>query len=226
MAAPIVDKEKRLVGIITIDDIIDVIEDETTEDFYKMSAVTPSNEEYINSGIIGIAKNRIIWLLILMVSATFTGIIIAGYENALNEAVVLAAFIPMLMGTAGNAGAQASTIVIRSLVLGEVVFKDIFRIMWKEFRISALVGLALSVLNFLRIYFLEKYDLGIALTVCFTLFFTIIVAKVIGGMLPVIVKKVKLDPAIVASPIITTIIDTVALIIYFNFALMLMGLSK
>ncbi len=226
MAAPIVDKEQRLVGIITIDDIIDVIEDETTEDFYRMAAVTPSSEEYINSGIIGIAKNRVIWLLILMISATFTGIIISGYENALNEAIVLAAFIPMLMGTAGNAGAQASTIVIRSLVLGEVVFKDIFRIMWKELRISALVGFALSVLNFLRIYYIEKYTMGIALTVCFTLFITIIVAKVIGGVLPLLVKKAKLDPAIVASPIITTIIDTVALIIYFNFALWLMGLTR
>mgnify|MGYP002621900654 FL=1 len=191
-----------------------------------MAAVTPPSEEYINTGIFGIAKNRIIWLLILMVSATFTGIIIAGYENALNEAVVLAAFIPMLMGTAGNEGAQASTIVIRSLVLGEVVFKDIFTIMWKELRISSLVGLALSFLNFLRIYYLEKYTLTVALTVSLTLFFTIIVAKVIGGMLPVIVKKVKLDPAIVASPIITTIIDTVALIIYFNFALWIMGLTR
>ena len=225
LAVPVVDNEHRLVGIITIDDIVDVIEEENTEDFYKMAAVQPSDEEYINAGVLTLAKKRIVWLMVLMISASFTGYIIRHFEAALQSVVVLAAFIPMLMDTGGNAGAQASTLVIRSIVLGEVDSKDIFKVIWKEMRISALVGVILSALNFVRIYFLEKYPLSIALTVSVTLVFTIIIAKIIGGILPIIAKKVNLDPAIMASPLITTIVDAVALIIYFYFAISFIGIN-
>ncbi len=218
LALPIVDNEKRLVGIVTIDDIVDVIEEENTEDFYKMAAIEPTQEEYIHAGIFTLARKRIVWLLVLMFSATFTGYIIRSYEDTLQSVVALAAFIPMLMDTGGNAGSQASTLVIRSIVLGEVAFKDILRVIWKEFRVSSLVGIVLAVLNFLRIYFLEGYPFPIALTVSATLIFTVIIAKVVGGMLPIFANKLKLDPAIMASPLITTIVDVLTLIIYFYFA--------
>lgn len=226
LALPIVDNEKRLVGIVTIDDIVDVIEAENTEDFYRMAAVEPTQEEYINAGIFTLARKRIVWLLVLMISATFTGYIIRSFEDTLQSVVVLAAFIPMLMDTGGNSGAQASTLVIRSIVLGEVTFNDILKIVWKEFRISCLVGVVLATLNFLRIYFLEGYPLPIASTVAVTLFFTVIIAKVIGGVLPLFAKRLKLDPAIMASPLITTIVDALALVIYFYFAIWFIGLSN
>jgi magnesium transporter len=225
LAVPVVDNEHRLVGIITIDDIVDVIEEENTEDFYKMAAVQPSDEEYINTGVLTLARKRIVWLLVLMVSASFTGYIIRHFEAALQSVVVLAAFIPQLMDTGGNAGSQASTMVIRSIVLGEIDSKDIFKVIWKEMRVRALVGVILSALNFVRIYFLEKYPLPIALTVSVTLIFTVIIAKIIGGMLPIMAKKLKLDPAIMASPLITTIVDALALIIYFYFAITFIGIS-
>lgn len=218
LAVPVVDNEQRLVGIITIDDIVDVIEEETTEDFYRMAAIQPTDEEYINAGIFKLASKRIMWLLILMISATFTGHIVRSFEDTLKAVVVLTAFIPMLMDTGGNAGSQSSTIVIRSLVLAEVSPKDIFKVIWKEIRISLLVGIALATVNFLRIYLLERYSLAIAATVSLTLLFTVIVAKITGGVLPLIAKKLKLDPAIMASPIITTIVDAIALIIYFYLA--------
>lgn len=218
LAVPVVDNEQRLVGIITIDDIVDVIEEETTEDIYRMAAIQPTDEEYINAGIFKLASKRIMWLLILMISATFTGHIVRSFEDTLKAVVVLTAFIPMLMDTGGNAGSQSSTIVIRSLVLGEVSYKDIFKVIWKEIRISLLVGIALASVNFLRIYLLERYSLAIAATVSLTLLFTVIVAKITGGVLPLIAKKFKLDPAIMASPIITTIVDAIALIIYFYLA--------
>ena len=224
LAIPVVDNEKRLVGIITIDDIVDVMEEETTEDIYKMNAIEPTNEEYIHAGVTTLARKRIVWLLFLMVSATFTGYIIRSFEDTLESVVVLAAFIPMLMDTGGNSGAQASTLVIRSLVLGEVTNKDTLKIVWKEFRVSLLVGIMLAVLNFLRIFFLERYSLAIALTVAITLLCTVIVAKVIGGVLPIFAKKLNLDPAIMASPLITTIVDAIALIIYFYLAKMFLGL--
>lgn len=226
LSVPVVDNEKRLVGIITIDDIVDVIVEESTEDIYKMAAVQPTNEEYINTGILTHARKRILWLLILMVSATFTGYIIRSFEDTLQSVVVLAAFIPMLMDTGGNAGAQASTLVIRSLTLGEVGFSDIAKVLWKEFRISLTVGFVLSALNFMRIFFLEKYEFAIAMTVAVTLFFTVITAKVIGGVLPIVAKKLRLDPAIMASPIITTIVDAIALTIYFYFAIWFLGISS
>ncbi len=225
LALPVVDHEQRLVGIITIDDIVDVIEEETTEDIYKMAAVQPTSEEYINAGVFSLARKRIVWLLVLMVSATFTGLIIRSFESALQSVVVLAAFIPMLMDTGGNAGSQASILVIRSIVLGEVEFKDIAKVVWKEIRISFIVGITLAVFNFLRIYFLERYPFAIALTVSFTLFFTVMIAKVLGGVLPLVAKKLKLDPAIMASPLITTIVDAVALLIYFYSAIWFIGIE-
>lgn len=225
LAIPVVDNEKRLVGIITIDDIVDVIEEENTEDFYKIAAIQPTRQEYINSGVMTLARKRIVWLLVLMISATFTGFIIRKFESVLQAYVALTAFIPMLMDTGGNSGSQASTTVMRSLVLGEIASKDIFKIIWKELRISLVVGITLATLNFLRVYFLEGYQLPIALTVSLTLIFTIIFAKTIGGILPVIAKKLKFDPAIMASPIITTMVDATTLIIYFCFASWLLNIT-
>jgi magnesium transporter len=225
LAVPVVDNEQRLVGIITIDDIVDVIEEETTEDIYKMAAIQPTDEGYINVGILMLARKRILWLLILMVSATITGYILESFESALQVEVALTFFIPMLMNTGGNAGAQASTIVIRSIVLGEVAFNDIFKVIWKEIRISTLVGITLAAFNFVRLYFIEHYEFSIALTVALTLVFTVMAAKIMGGVLPVFAKKLKLDPAIMASPLITTIVDVLSLIIYFNFAIRIIGIN-
>lgn len=225
LAVPVVDNEKRLVGIITIDDIVDVIEQEATEDFYRMAAVQPSAEEYLSTGVFTLAKRRIVWLLILMISATFTGLIIQKYEVALESVVALAAFIPMLMDTGGNAGSQASTLVIRSIVLGEINFKDIFKVLWKETRVALIVGLALAAVNFLRIYFIQGYSFPIAATVSITLVLTVMIAKIIGGILPIIAEKLNLDPAMMASPLITTIVDTVTLIVYFGLAVTIIGIA-
>lgn len=225
LALPVVDQEQRLVGIITIDDVVDVIEQETTEDIYKMAAVQPIEEEYINAGVFSLARKRIIWLLVLMLSATLTGLIIRSFESALQSVVALAAFIPMVMDTGGNAGSQSSSLVIRSIVLGEVEFKDILKVVWKEIRVSFLVGTCLALLNFLRVYLLEGYPIMIALTVSFTLVFTVMFAKVIGGVLPLIAKRLKLDPAIMAGPLITTIVDAAALIIYFYSAIWFIGIK-
>lgn len=221
---PVVDKEHRLVGIITIDDIVDIIDKENTEDFQKMAAMEPSEEEYLKTGVFQLAKHRIIWLLVLMVSAFFTGNIIRKSEDVLQSVVILASFIPMLMDTGGNSGSQSSTLIIRGLALGEIELKDIFKVMWKEFRVSLVVGTVLSIVNFCRIYFMEKVQLMVAITVCISLFCTVILAKVVGGILPIIAKKLKLDPAIMASPLITTIVDAVALLIYFGAAKVLLGI--
>lgn len=221
---PVVDNENRLVGIITVDDILDVIDQETTEDLYKMAAMQPSEKEYLKTGNWTLAKNRIPWLLILMISATFTGRIISRYENALQSVLILAAFIPMLMDTGGNSGSQSSTLIIRGLALGEIRPKDILRVLWKELCISGIIGIILSVINFLRIYYIGKTDILVALTVSITLFFTVVLAKVVGGVLPIIAKKLRLDPAIMAGPLITTIVDAVALTIYFTTATWLLGI--
>lgn len=218
LSMPVVDNEHRLVGIITVDDILDVIEEENEEDFAKMNALAPSDEEYLTSSVIELAKKRIYWLLFLMVSATFTGIIIRRYEDVLNSVVVLASFIPMLMDTGGNAGSQASTLIIRGLALGELRLKDFSKIIWKEFRISLLVGIILASINFLRLYFLEKMSLNVSLTVCISMLLIVILAKVIGGVLPLLAKRLKMDPAIMAGPLITTIVDAFALVIYFKIA--------
>lgn len=224
VSMPVVDKEHRLVGIITIDDIVDIIDQENTEDFHKMAAMEPSEEEYLKTGVFELAKHRIIWLLVLMVSATFTGNIIRKSEDVLQSVVILASFIPMLMDTGGNSGSQSSTLVIRGLALGEIKLKDIFKVMWKEFRVSVVVGIVLAIVNFLRVYFIEKVSFMVSITVCISLFFTVVLAKVVGGILPIVAKKLKLDPAIMASPLITTIVDAVALLIYFGIAKMLLGI--
>ena len=218
LSMPVVDNEHRLVGIITVDDVLEVIEEENEEDFAKMNALAPSDEEYLSSSVVDLAKKRIYWLLFLMISATFTGIIIRRYEEVLNSVVILASFIPMLMDTGGNAGSQASTLIIRGLALGELQLRDFAKIIWKEFRISLLVGVILSSINFLRLYFFEKMSLNVSLTVCISMLLIVILAKVIGGVLPLLAKRLKMDPAIMAGQLITTVVDTFALVIYFNIA--------
>ena len=224
LVMPVVDNENRLTGIITIDDIMDVIDQETTEDFQKMAAMAPSEEKYLDTSVWTLAKNRLTWLVILMVSATFTGNIIKSFEDVLQSVVVLTAFIPMLMDTGGNAGSQSATLIIRSIALGEVQGKDILKVIWKELRVSLIVGFSLSLINFARIYYLEKTPFEVSLTVSITLFFTVILSKIVGAILPMIAKKIKVDPAIMASPLITTIVDATSLIVYFSVAKMLMGI--
>lgn len=221
---PVVDQENRLVGIITIDDIVDIIELENTEDFHKMAAMEPSEEAYLKNSVLSLAKHRIIWLLILMVSATFTGNIIRKYEKVLESVLVLTAFIPMLMDTGGNAGSQSSTLVIRGIALGEIELKDTFKIFTKELAVGLITGIVLGFTNFLRLYFIEKVGFLISMTVCISLFVTVILAKVVGGILPIIAKKLNVDPAIMASPLITTVVDACALLIYFSTATKLLGI--
>lgn len=221
---PVVDNENRLVGIVTMDDILDIIDQENTEDFQKMAAMQPSEKEYLKTNAFTLAKHRIPWLLLLMISATFTGSIIRRYDDALQAVMILASFIPMLMDTGGNAGSQSSTLIIRGLALGEIKMNDFFRVLWKELQVSFIAGITLAVVNFLRLYFLEKTDLFVSLTVCLTLFLVVILAKIVGGILPLIAKKLKIDPAIMASPLITTIVDAIALIIYFTTATWLLGI--
>ena len=213
---PVVDHEDRLVGVITVDDIVDVIDQENTEDIQKMAALTPSDEEYLKESVISLAKHRILWLLVLMISATFTGLVIKKYEDILQSAVYLATFIPMLMDTGGNAGSQSATLVIRGIALEEIEFSDIFRVIWKELRVSILVGFILSAVNFIRIYYFTRSGLETSLVVAISMFLTVIMAKVVGGVLPLVAKSLKIDPAIMASPLITTIVDTAALIIFFK----------
>lgn len=220
----VVDKEDRLVGIITADDIIDIIEKENTEDFQKMAAMKPSEEPYLKTPVLELAKHRVIWLLVLMISATITGSIIKKFDEVIQSVVILAAFIPMLMDTGGNSGSQSATLVIRGLALGDIQIKDYLKVMWKEFRVGLVVAFVLAVVNFLRIYFLESTDIRVTLTICISLFFTVIIAKVTGSILPIIAKKLKFDPAIMASPLITTIVDTFALIIYFSLARVFLGI--
>jgi magnesium transporter len=224
LAMPVVDQDNRLVGIITVDDIIDMIEQENTEDFQVMAAMEPSDEEYLKTSIITLAKNRIVWLLILMISATFTGNIIKKYEDVLASVVILASFIPMLMDSAGNAGSQSSTMIIRGLALGEIQLKDLPKVIWKEFRIAVIIGIIMATLNVVRIYIFERIDIWVGMTVSISLFVTIVTAKIVGGSLPIIAKKLRLDPAIMAGPMITTIVDAVALLVYFRMATLLLGI--
>lgn len=218
LALPVVDKEDRLTGIITVDDIMDVIDQETTEDFQKMAAMSPSEERYLDASVFNLAKHRIMWLLVLMISATFTGGIIRKYEEVLHTVIVLNAFIPMLMDTGGNSGSQSSTLVIRGLALGEIDLKDATKVIWKEFRISLVVGITLGVVNFFRIYLFDNVGVFVSLTVSITLFVTVVMSKVVGGVLPIIAKKMKIDPAIMAGPLITTIVDALSLMVYFAIA--------
>ena len=197
---------------------------ENTEDFKKMGAMEPNEQPYLKTSVWTLAKNRIVWLLILMISATVTGAIIQGFEDVLQSVVILASFIPMLMDTGGNSGSQSSTLIIRGLALGEITTKDIFKVIFKEFKVSIVVASILSSVNFLRLYFFTSAGFMVSLTVCASLFFTIVLAKVVGGILPIISKKLNLDPAIMASPLITTIVDAFALIVYFAFAKILLGI--
>lgn len=222
LSIPVVDHEDRLVGIVTVDDIVDVIEEENTEDFEKMAAMLPSDDEYLKTGVLQLSWHRFPWLLILMVSAMFTGTIITRFENVLQSAAgvgtALVASIPMLMDTGGNCGAQASTLAIRGLALGEIALKDVWKILWKEFRVAILVGVALALVNFLRVWFLTPGTREVAFVVSLAMFFTVIIAKVIGCTLPLLAKAVHLDPALMASPIITTLVDAASLMILFTIA--------
>ena len=218
------DEIKEIIENLFLDDIVDIIEQENTEDFQKMAAMEPSEEPYLKTPVLTLAKKRIVWLLVLMVSATVTGSIIQGFEDVLQSVVILASFIPMLMDTGGNSGSQSSTLVIRGLALGEITTKDFLKVIFKEFRVSIVVATVLAIVNFLRLYLFTSADLMISLTVCASLFFTVVLAKIVGGVLPIISKKLKLDPAIMASPLITTIVDAFALIVYFGFAKLLLGI--
>ena len=218
LSMPVVDSDMRLVGIVTVDDAIDVIREEATEDIEKMAAITPSDKPYPRLSVFEIYKNRIPWLLLLMISATFTQLIISGFEGALAQCVILTAFIPMIMDTGGNSGSQASVTIIRSLSLGEIEFKDIFRIIFKELRVALLCGVSLSLVSFGKLMLIDRVPFVVALTVCATLLATVIVAKFFGCTLPLLVKKIGLDPAVMASPMITTIVDAISLLVDFLIA--------
>ena len=225
LAIPVVDNEDRLVGIVTFDDALDVIQEENTEDIEKMAAILPGDKPYLRTGVFETWKNRIPWLLLLMVSSTFTGQIITSFEQSLAALVILTAYVPMLMDTGGNAGGQASVTIIRSLSLGDIEMKDILRIMWKESRVSLLCGVTLAVLNFGKMLLVDRLIFGnsdvtvwVALVVCLTLVLAVFVAKLVGCTLPILAKRIGFDPAVMASPFITTIVDAVSLLIYFNIA--------
>ncbi len=224
LALPVVDNENRLIGIITVDDIMNVISQETTEDFQKMAAMSPSDEEYLDVGIWQLARNRLPWLLILMISATFTGRIMGKYEDVLISVAVLGTFIPMLMDTGGNAGTQSSTLVIRGLAIGDIRVSDGIKVLLKEFAVSFIVGIILAVTNFARLIVIEQVGMLVAATVSISLIVTIVLSKVIGGILPIFAKKLKMDPAIMAGPLITTIVDALSLIAYFAIATTMLGL--
>ena len=215
---PVVDGENRLVGIITVDDIVDIIQEEATEDIERMAAIFPSEKPYLKMGVFEIWKKRIVWLLFLMISATFTGKIITHYESALGAYIVLTAFIPMLMDTSGNAGSQTSVTIIRSLSLDDVEFKDLLKVLWKEARVSVMTGCALAAANFVKLQVVDRVSPTVAFVVCATLVTTVFVANVIGATLPMLAKKLGFDPAVMASPLITTIVDAVSLLVYFQFA--------
>lgn len=230
LALPVVDTENRLVGIVTVDDAIDVLQEEATEDIEKMAAILPSDKPYLKTSPLETWKARTPWLLVLMLSATFTGIILTHFESALASCAILTSFIPMLSGTGGNSGTQASTAVIRALSLGEVRFSDLIRVLWKEFRVSVCCGLCLAAANFVKMMLVDRWLLHnptvtptVALVVCATLIGTVMVAKLVGCSLPILAEKVGFDPAVMASPFISTIVDSLSLLIYFQFASMILG---
>ena len=230
LTIPVVDNENRLVGIVTVDDAIEVIQEAATEDIKKMAAITPSDKPYLKIGVFSTFKARIVWLIILMLSATITGMIITSFETALASQVVLTAFIPMLMNTGGNSGSQSSVTVIRGLSLGEIEFKDIFKVLWKEFRVSIMCAMVLSCANFIKMVIFDIWlinstlSLTVAAVVCFSLFCTVVIAKLVGCILPIIAKRIGFDPTVMASPFITTIVDILSLIIYFNLAQIILKL--
>ena len=223
MALPVVDKENRLVGIITVDDAIDVLQEENTEDFELMAAMTPTEDSYFKTSVFSHAKNRILWLLILMLSSAITGAIITHYENAFAAIPILVSFIPMIMGTGGNCGSQSSTLIIRGMAIDEISLKDFTKAIWKELRVSFLVGVVLALVNGIRIM-IQYNDLMLSVVLGLTLICTVVLAKLLGCMLPMLAKKLKLDPAIMASPLITTIVDTCSILIYFAIAVNVMNI--
>ena len=231
LALPVVDKENRLVGIVTVDDAIDVLQEEVTEDIEKMAAILPSDKPYLKTSTLETCKARIPWLLLLMISATFTGQIIASFENALAAATVLTAYIPMLMDSGGNCGSQASVTVIRGLSLGEITFSDFFRVVWKELRVAVVCGVILAAANFVKLMLLDRMlfrnalvTVPVAGVICGTLVCTVVCAKLVGCSLPLLAKRIGFDPAVMASPFITTIVDAISLLIYFRFASAILGL--
>ncbi len=231
LALPVVDKENRLVGIVTVDDAMDVLQEEVTEDIEKMAAILPSDKPYLKTGTLETYKARIPWLMLLMISATFTGQIIASFESALAAATILTAYIPMLMDSGGNCGSQASVTVIRGLSLGEITFSDFFRVLWKELRVAVVCGVTLAVANFAKLMLVDRLLFGnpmvttpVAAVICGTLVCMVVCAKLVGCSLPLLAKRVGFDPAVMASPFITTIVDALSLLIYFRFASAILGL--
>ena len=230
LALPVVDTENRLVGIVTVDDAMDVLQDEVTEDIEKMAAMLPSDKPYLKTSTLETYKARIPWLLLLMISATFTGQIISSFESALAAATVLTAYIPMLMDTGGNCGSQASVTVIRGLSLSEIEFSDLFRVIWKEIRVAVVCGVTLAAANFIKLMLVDRLifhnpiTFPVAAVICCTMVCTVLCAKVVGCALPLLAKKIGFDPAVMASPFITTIVDAISLLIYFQFATMILGI--
>ncbi len=220
-AIPVVDTENRLVGIITVDDAINVLQDETSEDFEKMAAMSPSEKGYFETSVFHHAKNRIVWLLVLMLSSAITGGIITNYEQAFAAVPLLVAFIPMIMGTGGNCGSQSSTLIIRGLATDEIELKDIFKALWKEFRVSIIVGITLAIVNGIRIM-IQYNDIQLAIVIGLTLIATVALSKALGCLLPMLAKKLKLDPAIMATPLITTLVDIFSILVYFQIATAIM----
>jgi magnesium transporter len=217
LAMPVVDNENRLVGIVTVDDVLEVLEEEATEDFEIMAAISPSAEPYLKTSIWALARNRLPWLIILMLTATITGIILHGYEEAIHAIPILVTFIPMLMDTGGSGGSQSSTLIIRGLALGEIVIHDVLKVLWKELRVALICGLALAAVNFLRVLFMHS-DATLGWSVSLALWITVLIAKLVGCMLPLAAKLLKLDPAVMAAPVITTIVDACALLVFFGIA--------
>ena len=224
LALPVVDQENRLVGIVTVDDAMDVLQEETTEDMEKMAAIVPSERPYLKTGIFATFRQRIPWLLVLMISATASSMIITAFEDALAAQVALTAFIPMLMNTGGNSGSQASVTIIRGLSLNEIQYKDFFKVLWKEIRVGVLCGVTRAAANYVKLLLLDRVSFLIAAAVCLTLVLTVILSKIVGALLPMGAKKIGLDPAVMASPFISTIVDILSLLVYFQIATLLLGL--
>ncbi|MCL2703453.1 MAG: magnesium transporter [Defluviitaleaceae bacterium] len=218
LSLPIVDKEGRLVGIVTVDDIVQVIEEETTEDFEKMAALTPSEDPYLKTSVVKLAKNRFTWLLLLMLSAAITGAILESAEEIISSVYLLAVMVPMIMDTAGNAGAQTSALIIRGMAVGEIHARDVIRVLWREIRVGTLCGCALALVNFARVFLMNGRDFWVSFTISVTLIVTVIIAKSVGCLLPILAKKIKIDPTVMAAPLITTIADASALLFYFYIA--------
>jgi magnesium transporter len=224
IALPVVDNENRMVGILTIDDAVDVIQEENTEDFEKMAAMAPTEDTYFRTGVFRHTRNRIVWLVVLMLSSTITGLLTMYYEHAFLAFPLLVAFIPMLTDTGGNCGSQSSTLIIRGMAVDEIHIRDFFTVIWKEIRVSCLVGAILALINFVRIYFQYGHDWRMAAVVALTLIAVVVMSKLLGCMLPMLAARVKIDPAMMAAPLITTIVDAGALVVYFNVAIKLLGI--